>query len=390
MSLLGTPLLIALIVLAIVTPIATGLAWSRVRGSVFLRTGQRYAMVAVCQLVAVALIAVALNDYGDFYSSWSNLMHAQAKGTTVSSVPERGGGTSYAPNTGPSANEVRGSITLLGDAPFANPSQWSTRGRLESVTMHGPASALSEHAFVYLPPQYFQPAYAHSRFPAVEVMSGYPGAEGDMVTGMNYPGVLLALITQRRARPTVLVMLLPDVTYPRDTECTNVPAGPQAETFYDVDLPGLMSTQYRVLPLGWGAIGGSTGGYCAVKVAMMRPTTFVAAVAIQGYFTALKDGTTGDLWGGSATVRETNDLEWRLQHLPAPPISVLLVSSRTQTGPNGYRDTERFAGLVTAPMSARTILRPTGEHNIATWRIGLPDELAWLIAALPAPTPLSH
>ena len=220
------------------------------------------------------------------------------------------------------------------------------------------------------------------------MLSGYPGVDTNMTAGMDYPGALLDVITQRHSGPAVLVMLRPSVTYPHDTECTNVPGGPQAETFFDSDLPSQISGQYRVLPRGWGGIGGSTGGYCAVKFAMLHPDTWHAAVAIQGYFTALEDGTTGNLWGRSTAVRNLNDLEWRLRNLPPPPVAVMLVSSRDETDPTyGLPDTQRFAALVKSPMSVRTVIYAHGGHNLPTWRVGLPGELAWLVAELPAPAP---
>ena len=53
----------------------------------------------------------------------------------------------------------------------------------------------------------------------------------------------------------VLVMMSPSVAPPRDTECTDVPAGPQALTFLAADVPEAMAASYRVQPRGWGAIG---------------------------------------------------------------------------------------------------------------------------------------
>ena len=105
------------------------------------------------------------------------------------------------------------------------------------MTISGGRSGLSEHAFVYLPPQYYQPAWAHRTFPAVEVLTGYPGNDLSLVNRMYYPQVLQQLVAAHRARPMVLVMLRPTVVPPRDTECTDVPAGPQVETFLAQDVP---------------------------------------------------------------------------------------------------------------------------------------------------------
>ena len=41
----------------------------------------------------------------------------------------------------------------------------------------GAQRAVRARALVYLPPQYFQKAYARTLFPAVEVMTGYPGID---------------------------------------------------------------------------------------------------------------------------------------------------------------------------------------------------------------------
>ena len=44
----------------------------------------------------------------------------------------------------------------------------------------------------------------------------------------------------------VLVMLRPMVVPPRDTECMNVPGGPQTEEFFAQDLRSAVWAHYRV------------------------------------------------------------------------------------------------------------------------------------------------
>lgn len=43
----------------------------------------------------------------------------------------------------------------------------------------------------------------------------------------------------------------------------------------------------------------STGGYCAAKLAMTNPYQFPDAVSMAGYYVALRDGTTGSLYGAA-------------------------------------------------------------------------------------------
>src|SRR6476660_8200593 len=81
MSLLGWPLLALLAVSAVAYPVLTLTLWPRVRGSRSLRAATRLAMVAGCQVTAVLLVAVAVNHYGYFYGSWSELPGLPAQGT---------------------------------------------------------------------------------------------------------------------------------------------------------------------------------------------------------------------------------------------------------------------------------------------------------------------
>ena len=46
----------------------------------------------------------------------------------------------------------------------------------------GKLSGISRTAYVYLPPQYFQPRYASYRFPAIELLPGSPGAPEQYIT----------------------------------------------------------------------------------------------------------------------------------------------------------------------------------------------------------------
>lgn len=375
-SLTGTAMLVICAVLALGLPVLTIVYLPRVRGRRRVRVVQRGALLVGCQLTVVLLAAVAVNDAEGFFGSWTSLLQ-QPQPRSVRIVA--GGGT---PSTSPrphGSSDPSGGIIQGGDPTPSASTQWPRTGRLESITITGAASTLTEHAFVYLPPQYFQPDYAHVRFPAVEALSDYPGTESSL---LPYSQAMLSLINARRVAPTVLVMLRPATTYPRDTECTDVPAGPQAETFHARDIPSQLAGTYRIRSTGWGAIGVGTGGYCAAKLSMIHPRVFTAAVLDHGYFTAVRTAATGDLWAGSGVLRAENDLQWRLQHLPAPPVSIMAVSSTDRQGPTGYRNTERFSSLVAAPMMVDLVIH---SHPSPSVTAQSEEELTWLCARLPNP-----
>ena len=275
------------------------------------------------------------------------------------------------------APETVGAAAQLADQ-WAPASQWASRGRLEAFTLQGVRTGLSNPALVWLPPQYFQPAYRNTQFPAAVVMTGYPGMTTNLVARMHYPDMLLKEINAHRAKPMVLVMMRPTVAAPRDTECTDVPGGPQALTYLTQDVPSAVEQLARVRPTGWAAIGDSTGGYCATKMALIRSDVFTAAVSFSGYYHTLKDGTTGDLWGGSRVLRDLNNPEWLVSHQPQPPVSLFLTIGTAERGPNGVADTRRFAALVHAPLTARVTYVPGGGHNFGAWGSLMPGALDWV------------
>ncbi|SEH01108.1 S-formylglutathione hydrolase FrmB [Nonomuraea solani] len=233
---------------------------------------------------------------------------------------------------------------------------------------------------MFLPSAYF--ADVRRRLPAIIALTGHPGEPRNLMTRLDLPGRMARAIAAHQARPTVLVMMRPSVVLPRDTECVDVPGGPQAQTYFATDVRNAVTAHYRVAAgrESWGILGGSTGGYCALKIAMTHPGAFSAAVSLSGYYKTIVDRTTGDLFGHDRTLARRNDLMWRLANLPAPPVSVLVTSSRK--GESDYLPTERFAAAVRPPMRAWSLILPSGGHNFNTWNRELPQALPWLARQL--------
>jgi len=382
--LLGWPLLVLLALLSVAAVAASLVLWGRVRGPQLARAAQRVGLVVLCQLTAVLLLGAAVNNWGYFYGSWSDLFGTSAAGAPPARVFGATPGDGSRPQALGPRHLVTADAPVTGATSWSTRAQWATRGRVESLRLTGAHSRLSELALVYLPPQYFAPAERHRLFPAVEVLTGYPGSTRALVERMHYPDMLLSQIEAHRAGPMVLVMLRPTVVPPRDTECTDVPGGPQTLTYFAEDVPRAVSAVLRVRPAGWGAMGDSTGGYCATKFAMTHSDVFSAAASLSGYYHTLRDRTTGDLWGGSPQLRRLNDPEWLLRHQPRPPVSVFATTGSDERGPNGVRDLSTFASLVRSPMSITVQTVPGGGHNFSSWARVMPSALDWLSARLGA------
>jgi enterochelin esterase-like enzyme len=278
-----------------------------------------------------------------------------------------------------------------GRVQFAAPGQLgppAVNGEVLQVSMRGERTGISvSRDYIYLPPQYFQRAYAHARFPVVLALTGYPNDTWSIIKRLALPATAARMVAAKKIRPAIYLMMNVSPALPRDTECTNVPAGLQVFSFFAVDVPRAMEQMFRVQPgrSGWATLGYSTGGYCAAKLAMLDPGQFGNAVSMAGYYSAIQDQTTGDLYGGSAGYQNENNLNWRLEHLPAPPVSVLVTSSRV--GERSLPGTLAFLQLIHAPMHGYSLILPQGGHNYRTWDRQLPQSLEWLSKRLTPAVP---
>ncbi len=369
----------------------------------------RVMMIIASQLLVIAAFLVYLNGYFGFYASWSELFGSgtpRIVGVAKASNPNAPLVTVTKTGSGPLVGVPIPKVTSrpiiaagrrtknqlgLGGASRSNLAQ---TGELLEVNINGARTGIAAtNDYVYLPPQYFQRAYAHTSFPAILALTGYPGSSWSIVKRLKLPETQQMLVTKGQMKPAVDVMMNASVAMPRDTECTNVPAGPQVETFFAEDVPLAIERAFRVQdgPTSWAALGYSTGGLCAVKMAMMDPRQFSLAVSLAGDYTALEDYTTGNLYGSSLGYRDLNSPDWRLQHLPAPPISVLVASSLV--GEKSYPQTVQFVKLVRPPMRVYTLYLPQGGHNFRTWIRELPGALRWLnqrlTPGLPASAPVA-
>jgi len=371
-------------------------AWPRAAGSGGRNVARRLGLLAGSQVLVVAAFLVVLNGYFGFASTWSQVLDTSRAPAAGPGQPSRAAArpepsfliNRTEPGPGPQGQLPAarpGARRPAGRGPGSGP---AVTGRLLQVSMTGPRTGITVHAdYVYLPPQYYQRAYARDRFPVVLALSGYPGSAWDLATRLDLPAEAARLVAAGRLPPAVYVLMGSGPAPPRDTECTNIPAGPQVETFFAQDVPELVEAHFRVQSgaAGWSALGYSTGGYCAAKLAMFNPYQFRLAVSVAGYYVALRDDTTGNLYGGSLGYRHENDLDWRLRNLPAPPVSLLVTSSKV--GEDSYPGTLAFLRLVRPPMRAYSLFVPEGGHNYGTWTRELPQCLDWLGARLARPAP---
>ncbi|MFF9091034.1 alpha/beta hydrolase [Streptomyces sp. NPDC014991] len=372
MGLTSNKVLVLAIAIAAGLFVGTVWLWPRLAPRNWRAVGGRVGLMLATQLALFASVGLAANQAFGFYASWADLFGKETEQGIV--IDHSANGSTGGPLQVVSTSEV----------PGVRATRPETGGQVQKVDIIGRTTHIVTPAYVYLPPEYFQPQYRTRTFPAAVVLTGYPGTARSLVDKLNYPRTAQQLSKDGRMQPMILVMLRPTVAPPRDTECVDVPGGPQAETFFAKDLPEAVLTHYRAgkRPGSWGVIGDSTGGYCALKLAMHHPDVYAAGAGLSPYYRAPIDPTTGDLFHGDAELRNRADLSWLLQHESAPDTSLLVTSSKV--GEHNYNATMKFIARVQATNLTRisSIILESGGHNFNTWRREIPPSLQWLSGRL--------
>ncbi|MFE1456637.1 alpha/beta hydrolase [Streptomyces sp. NPDC058735] len=369
MGLTSNSVLVSAVLSAVLLFAGTVWLWPRLARRTWRAVGGRIGLLLATQLALFAAVGLAANQAFGFYASWADLFGQEGEqGVVVDHT--RGGGPL----------EVVASRRV----PGAGGARPEAGGRIQQVGIAGRTTGIVTSAYVYLPPEYYQKRYRTRGFPAAVVLTGYPGTASALVEKLRYPLTALELARAGRARPMILVMLRPTLAPPRDTECVDVPGGPRTESFFARDLPDALRAHYRIPagPGGLGIIGNSTGGYCALKIALHHPRVYSAGAGLSAHYKAPVDATTGDLFQGDKRLRNRADLWWCLANTPAPDISLLVTSSRR--GEAGHGDTLRFIDRVKATGRTRisSIVLESGGHNFTTWRREIPAALEWMSGRL--------
>ncbi|MBN0048083.1 esterase [Streptomyces actuosus] len=372
MGLMSKKVLVLAVLVAVLLFVGTVWLWPRLARRNWRAVSGRVGLLFATQVSLFACVGLVANQAFGFYASWADLFGQEtAQGVVVDHTVGRG-------QDGPlRVLDTRRVAARGGVRP-------ETGGQIQKVAIAGRTTGIATPAYVYLPPEYFQAQYRTRTFPAAVVLTGYPGTAEALVDKLHYPRTARALARDGRMQPMILVMLRPTVAPPRDTECVDIPGGPQTESFFARDLPEAVGGHYRVgTEAGsWGIVGDSTGGYCALKVAMHHPRTFAAGVGLSAYYKAPIDPTTGDLFHGDTLLRNRADLFWCLEHEAAPDTSLLVTSSKL--GEPNYKATTKFIQRVKATGRTRvsSIVLESGGHNFNTWRREIPPALEWLSGRL--------
>jgi len=295
MALRGGLLLALLAACAVALPVATVGVFGRLRGPRPVKVATRVALIGCSQLAAVLVVVVAINDYAYFFTSWSELFgpstvkHVLDDSDLAAPAHQRpfllrdfGAPETHVPVAGMRAGADEphphlpvgsGAIPVSG---FSLPTDWATRGAV--VTMTVASARATEPLEIYLPGAYFRRHHGRLRLPVTEVFGGARTSALAMVYRPPLPGTLLEATARHVSDPMVLVLVNGKNSGQPMLSC----ADPSADTFYGHDVPAALRRDLHLHVSRLATLGLSSGGDCALKLAMTDPQHFRAAVSLLG------------------------------------------------------------------------------------------------------------
>ncbi|HEY8301277.1 MAG TPA: alpha/beta hydrolase-fold protein [Jatrophihabitans sp.] len=259
-------------------------------------------------------------------------------------------------------------------------------GKVVTLRFAGARSGIVRGGYVYLPPQYFQPAYRHTRFPVAELLHGTPSYAGSWLVHMRANLIADQLISKRLMGPMVLVM---PQTYSRGnySECLNSSHGQDA-TYLTTDIRHDVVSRFRVsrIPAEWGLIGESSGGYCAANLGLQYRTMFGSIAVMSGYFRP-QDGPAAQVLGGNPAAEAANDpllLARKLSSGVSPLPSFWLASGTANHG--DIAGAEAFAAALHGVERTVLLREPGGEHNFYAFGAAFVRALPWTWTQVASPS----
>jgi enterochelin esterase-like enzyme len=338
-----------------------------------------FRVLAACLAFVPAMVfgVLGVNKYYGYYQTW---------GAMLGDLTQQGAGAAPQVPQVALAADSRGTL----DGSRAHLELAQRQGYLVQTTVTGQRSGITRVVYIYLPPQYFQPAYRAYRFPVIELIHGQPGVPQDWITVVGVTHTFDRLLADKLARPAVLVM--PDANGGDriSLQCLNQVGGPQDLTYLAADLPAQVARMLRVSRPGpaWAVAGYSEGGFCAANMALRYPHRYGFAGVLSGYFTPLDNHLAGtgrpvSPFGGDARLRDENTPLDELPNLPAATVIPRFWLAAGATDGQDVLSAERFwQELRPRQPDAPLTLTPGSGHTMTTWRAQIPSMLTWMTPRL--------
>jgi len=345
-----------------------------------------FRVLAACLAFIPAMVfgIAAVNKFYDYYQTWGGMV-SDLTGQGVNSIPK------YAVAGKGSNKQFDKDIGRV-----TSTAEDAQVGYLFQTVITGFQSRLTRDAYVYLPPQYFQKAYASYRFPVIELLHGSPGDPQAWLDVLGLIPTYLSLLAVHPADAAVLVMPDTDGGKQYELQCLNDPGGLQDMTFVGQDVPDYIARVVRVQPPGpaWGLAGYSEGGYCAANIALQELGRYGAAGVMSGYFAPVpsqvpagnKSGgkpTQVSVFARDPTLKLINTPQEFLAQVPTSELPAFwLAAGAADQSDVGAAASFRHLLLARLAKAEVPLLIVPGGHQASVWRAALGPMLTWMTPLL--------
>jgi S-formylglutathione hydrolase FrmB len=173
-------------------------------------------------------------------------------------------------------------VDAAGLPALAGTGRTMTTGRVVGVDIPATSSHFGHREeYVYLPPAWFTPG--HAALPVLMMISGEFNTPADWIRVGDAVRTEDAFAAADHGSAPVLVFVDTGGSFNNDTECVDGPRGEVAD-YLTRDVPGYLETRFGLArtPDRWGVVGWSSGGTCAVDLAVMHPELFGSFEDIAG------------------------------------------------------------------------------------------------------------
>ncbi|MFB6836776.1 alpha/beta hydrolase [Streptomyces sp. NPDC056361] len=264
--------------------------------------------------------------------------------------------------------------------------------RIGVTTLTGRKSGFTGKVWVWAPPQYFDPRYAHSGFPVLVALPGGHGYPGNYWRGTDL-GLQAGISRWSRAGkslPFIVAMPVLNPDFDHYYDGSDIPGRPRMGTWIAEDVPDFVRANFRTFASrdGWAFMGSSSGGFVGLKSVLQHPDRFKAVIA-SGPDTVPDS----PLWRGHERERRANDpgrLAAALGRRPDLPRNVVYLAFQLGSGETGLGPkVKRFIRTYTkGPVKSRLQVIPGGGHNARTYMRGLEaGSIEWISRHLQPPVP---
>jgi enterochelin esterase-like enzyme len=346
-----------------------------------LRFARRMATLGVSQLLIVLCVVASFNASQNFFVTWDELLQGAGAGAVddappVVALPPQNG--SAGKNSGAAASQLQGAVDAAEKRYHTRPKDQAAAGIMVSTAIRGSRTAYALPARVYFPAAYFESAHASEKFPVIMFYTGYVGGLDVFQYTLGANLILDKAIEEKKIPPSLVVIPQQNPHLPADSECVNAVRGDQAETYLALDVPDVVRSDLRVSTdrSKWALMGYSTGGFCAANMAIHHPEEFASVVSLSGYFHAVTDSSTGDLYKGDAPAKKANTPTQTVGLPRQLPLSFYLAASGGDR--EGMAGIKEFSPKIKAPDQLTKAMAGKTGHNFATWKHAMPDAFAWL------------